>query len=177
MVRRILIKGGSGAGKTSLGLKLARSLDLPHVELDGLHHGPNWAAASAVELQARVLATLDDERGWVVDGNYDSKLGNLLLDRAELVIWLDLSLHTKLLRLIRRTGRRLLRQEELWNGNRDTLKGAFWGGESLFGWAVRTHFRHRRLWPQKFEGRNYVRLRTVRDVDAWLSGFCAQHGR
>jgi hypothetical protein len=84
MIRRILVKGGSGAGKSTLGLELARHLALPYVELDALHHGPNWAAASAAELQARVLAALDDDRGWVVDGNYDSKLGTLILDRAEL---------------------------------------------------------------------------------------------
>lgn len=111
MIRRILVKGASGAGKSTLGSQLAARLDLPWVELDSLHHGPNWSAASATELQARVLATLDDDRGWVVDGNYDSKLGPLLWDRAQLITGLDLPLTTKLLRLARRTAGRLLRNK------------------------------------------------------------------
>jgi|GEM_PF-2746343 len=75
MARRILVKGTSGAGKTTLGRTLAQHLGVPFVELDALHHGPNWTAASAAQLQARVRTQLNDEQGWVVDGNYDSKLG------------------------------------------------------------------------------------------------------
>jgi adenylate kinase family enzyme len=88
--RRIWIKGGSGSGKTTLAKELARRLDLEHVELDALHHDANCTAAPAQLLQERVRCALDDVRGWVVDGNYDSKLGTLVLDRAELIVWLDL---------------------------------------------------------------------------------------
>jgi adenylate kinase family enzyme len=77
MPHRILVKGSSGAGKTTLAAALAEHLGIPHIELDALHHGPNWAEATATELQARLLEVLDDERGWVVDGNYERKLGSL----------------------------------------------------------------------------------------------------
>lgn len=168
-MRRILIKGASGAGKSTLARAVARQLDVPFIELDALHHGPNWTAASAAELRERVLQLLDDPRGWVVDGNYDTKLGTTVLDRAELIVWLDLPLSTKLARLARRTARRWLLREELWNGNRETLKNAFWGADGLFPWTVQSHFRHRRLWPGKLEGRAFVRLRTAREVEVWLS--------
>jgi adenylate kinase family enzyme len=171
MARRILIKGGSGAGKSTLGLMLARHLDVPFVELDALHHGPGWTPASATALQASVRAAIDDERGWVADGNYDSKLGDLLLDRADLIIWLDLPLPVKMTRLVRRTARRRLRNEVLWNGNRETLKNALWGWESLFVWAVRSHVRHRRRWPQQLAGRPCIRLRSARAVREWLAEF------
>lgn len=174
MVRRVLVKGGSGAGKTTLGRALAGHLNVPCIELDALHHGPNWTAASAEELRARVLQLADDERGWVVDGNYDSKLGALLLDRAELVVWLDLPLTTKLWRLIKRSSSRWVSQEELWNGNRETLGGLFWGADSLFLWAIRSHYRQRRAWPQQFAGRRCVRLRTTEEVERWLAAFHAQ---
>lgn len=172
MGRRILVKGGSGSGKSTLSRTLARRLGIRYVELDALHHGPNWVAATAEQLQARLLGMLDDDRGWVVDGNYDSKLGALLLDRAELVVWLDFSLTTKLWRLIRRTAQRRLRNEELWNGNRETLVHVLWGRDALFAWMFRTHFRQRRVWPQKFSTRSVVRLRNAREVEHWLSGFC-----
>jgi adenylate kinase family enzyme len=165
----MLIIGGSGAGKSTLGRALAQRLAVPYVELDALHHGPNWQAATAPELIERVLNAINDAPGWVVDGNYMNKLGTLLLDRAELIVWLDLPLSTKLLRLLRRTALRWLRNEELWNGNRETFRDAFWGREALLPWAVRRHFHHRRELPEQLAGRPFVRLRTPREVDAWLS--------
>jgi hypothetical protein len=123
--RRILIKGCSGSGKSVLGRELAQLLGVPWVELDRLHHGPGWQAATAEELQHGVRTLLDDADGWVVDGNYDSKLGTLVLDRAELVIWLDLPLATKLKRLSLRSASNWLNDRELWNGNRESLKGWF----------------------------------------------------
>ncbi len=173
MGRRILVKGASGAGKTTLAAELGRRLDLPCFELDAFHHGPNWRAASATELQSKVLAVLDDSRGWIVDGNYDSKLGTIVADRAELIVWLDLPLPTKIWRLVGRSGWRLLRGEALWNGNRETLKGLFWGRDALFAWAIGTHFRQRQHWPSQLAGRPLARLCTPNEVERWLGEFCA----
>lgn len=166
--RRIAIKGGSGAGKSTLSRQLAASLALPHVELDALHHGPNWTAAPDAQFLALVTATLDDERGWIVDGNYDSKLGRSVIDRAELIVWLDLPLLTKLSRLAWRTSSRIARREVLWNGNRESLRSALWGAESLFVWAVSSHFRQQKVWPLELAGSRTVRLRSPRAVAAWV---------
>ncbi len=171
MARRILIKGGSGAGKSTLGLCLAQHLGVPFLELDSVHHGANWASASAAEMQARVRSALDDERGWVVDGNYENKLGTLILERAELILWLDLPLGLKLRRLSRRTAGRYVRQQVLWNGNRETVKDAFWGSDALFPWAVRSHFSHRRNWPRTLAPYPVIRLRSAQAVSAWLDIF------
>jgi adenylate kinase family enzyme len=170
-VRRVVVKGGSGAGKTTLARLLAERLGVEHVELDRLHHGPNWTSASAEQLQERVRAALNDEAGWVVDGNYDAKLGTLIWDRAELIVWLDLPLSTKLKRMTQRTFRRLITGEELWNGNRESLKQAFWGSDSLYAWALRMHPRYRKEWPPQFIGRNLVRLRTPAEVREWVEKF------
>jgi adenylate kinase family enzyme len=171
MARRVVIKGGSGAGKTTLARDLAHTLGVPCVELDALHHGPRWVPASAAELTARVQAALADPRGWVVDGNYDAKLQDLVLDRADLIVWLDLPLSTKLRRLLARSVRRWLSRQELWNGNRETLSGWFCGADSLFPYAVRSHFRQAREWPARFDGRHLVRLRTPQEVQAWRARF------
>ena len=70
MSRRISIIGSCCSGKTTLAARLAERLGVTHVELDALHHGPNWQEATADELRAKVEETLAELDGWVVDGNY-----------------------------------------------------------------------------------------------------------
>lgn len=170
--RRIVVKGASGGGKSTLARLLADRLALPYIELDALHHGPNWTPVP--EFRQIVAASLDDDRGWVVDGNYDSKLHGLVVDRADLIVWLDLPLRTHLSRLAQRTASRWIRREVLWNGNRESFRSAFWGSDSLFVWAVRTHFRHRRKWPSELDSRRTVRLRSESEVAAWLQTWLDQ---
>jgi adenylate kinase family enzyme len=170
MARRINVKGTSGSGKTTFAQELARRLGLPFVELDALHHGPNWAEPTDEEFRARVREAIEAAPdGWVIDGNYDRKLGELVLGPSEKIVWLDLPFALKLRRLLRRTIRRILDDVELWSGNKESWRGAFWGRDSLFWWMVNTHFRHRREWPARFAGDpRFVRLRSVREAREWL---------
>lgn len=173
-VRRLVVKGCSGAGKSTLARALADALDLPWIELDAHHWiGPGWRAATPDDLRTRIEALLTDDRGWIVDGNYDSKLGELVVARAELIVWLDLPLWLKLGRLLRRSVRRLWHREALWNGNRESFLDQFWGRESLFAWALRTHVLHRRSWPEKFAGARLVRLTSPAEVDRWFAEISA----
>jgi adenylate kinase family enzyme len=166
--RRIaVIASASGNGKTTLGREAARRLGVPFVELDAWVHGPGWVETPDADLRARVSGVLARE-GWVIDGQYRRKLGDMVLRAADEVVWLDLPLRIWLFRLLRRTGRRRLRREELWNGNRETLRTAFWGRDSLVGYALLMHFRRRREWPAGLGDVPVTRLRTPGDVEAWL---------
>jgi adenylate kinase family enzyme len=168
MPQRVAVRGGTGSGKSTVAREIARRLGLPYVELDALHHGPGWREATAEELRASVEEALDDTRGWVVDGNYDSKLGTLILDRAELIVWLDLPVRVKFPRLVRRTLRRARTGEELWNGNRETWRGTLLSRDSILLWFFRTHWKNRREWPARFAGRPLVRLRSSAAAEEWL---------
>ena len=169
-MRRVNVKGTSGSGKTTFARELARRLEVPYVELDALHHDANWTEAGAEELQARVRAAMDAAPdGWVIDGNYESKLGTLVMGAADTIVWLDLPLRLKLRRLWRRTTDRIRNDVELWNGNRETWWNAVWGPQSLFGWMVRTHVSQRREWPRRYAGDpRFVRLRSDAEARAWL---------
>jgi adenylate kinase family enzyme len=162
---RINIRGTSGSGKSTFAAKLAARLGVTHIELDGLHHGPNWAEPTREEFCARVQTAMDAAPdGWVIDGNYDSKLGALVTGAADEVVWLDPPLLTVMRRIIGRTVYRVRGNVELWNGNRESWVTALWGRDSLIWWTWRAFFRHRREWP----GRGYVRLRSDRAAQEWL---------
>jgi adenylate kinase family enzyme len=171
-MRRVSIAGISGSGKTTLARALAARLDVPHIELDALHHDANWTEASAELLRERVEAALAAAPdGWVADGNYESKLGDLVLSQADVLVWLDLPLPLALSRIARRTAGRLIRRTELWNGNRETLRNAVFARDNLFSWAIASHARKRRELPsveRRHPQLRLVRLRSPREVAQFL---------
>jgi adenylate kinase family enzyme len=165
---RIAVVGGSGSGKTTVARRLAELKDVPYVELDALHWGPNWSACPAEEFRARVEVAIAGD-AWVVDGNYTGKLGYLVLDRAELVVWLDLPLRDTLPRLWRRSRRRMRDGTELWAGNRETWRDLVFSGDSLFLYTLRTHHGRRRRYEQRLARYDFVRLRSASETDDWLA--------
>jgi hypothetical protein len=89
------------------------------------------------------------------------------------VIWLEPPLTLTLWRLLRRTAARIVRRDELWGGNRETLRGAFVGRESLFVWTLRSRRSHRRTLPERYARHPQVtvlHLRSQRAVDELLAG-------
>lgn len=163
-----VIASASGNGKTTVGRELARRLRVRFVELDALVHGPGWRETPDAELIALLEPVLAGD-GWVIDGTYRNKLGDLVLRSAEEVVWLDLPVRVWLPRLVRRTVRRIRGAEPLWNGNRESLATAIGGAESLIVWALRSHVRRRREWPEALAGLPVVRLRTQGEVDRYIS--------
>lgn len=170
MRRVAIVASASGSGKTTLGRELARRLDVPFHELDALNHGPGWTEATAEELRERVEPLLA-EPAWVIDGSYRSKLGELVLDHADVVVWLDLPRRVWLPRLLRRTARRIVRREELWSGNRETLGNFLVGPGALLPFALRTYGPRRRLYQAQLGRFETVRLRSQGEVDAWLESY------
>jgi adenylate kinase family enzyme len=163
-----VIASASGNGKTTFGRELARRLDVEFVEVDALVHGPNWVETPDAELRALLEPVLAAD-GWVIDGAYQEKLGDLVLESADVIVWLDLPIRVWLPRLIRRSWRRIRGREQIWNDNRETLRTAVWGRESLIVWALRSHFRRRREWPRVYAHLHVVRLRTPAAAERFLA--------
>jgi adenylate kinase family enzyme len=170
-MQRISVVGTSGSGKTTLARQLAQRLGYAHIELDALHWEPGWQEAPLDLFRARVAEAVSQAQ-WVTDGNY-SKVRDIVWGRADTVVWLDYPLPLILWRLWWRTLRRALTYEELWNGNRQTVKRAFFSRDSILLWAITTYGRRRREYPDLFARPEYahlqtVRLRSPRQTRRWL---------
>jgi hypothetical protein len=109
----------------------------------------------------------------VIDGNYHGRIGDLVLSRADTLVWLDLPLHLCVRRMTRRTLQRIRAKEELWeSGNRERIWTGFLMRNSLLHWTIKSYFRHRREWPQRFAALpdlELVHLRSPREVSRWLA--------
>ena len=175
--QRLWVCGLSGSGKTTVAARLARILDVPHVELDALHwrHQPDWGMPSDEEFLPDVEhATASD--AWVVEGNY-SRSRDIYWPRVQLMVWLDLPLRTATWRVFRRTLQRVRRNDRLlWGMQRETVGNALLCRDSLVLWNLKVHRRRERQYSQlvreaEARGTPVVRLRSQRAVDAWLREF------
>jgi len=169
--RRIAVVGTTGSGKTTMARRLAQRLGCPHVELDALHWEPDWTPAPLELFRQRTAQGLSGET-WTVDGNY-SKVRDIVLDRADTLVWLDYPLLVILWRLLRRTTRRVVTREELWNSNRENWRNQL-SRDSLFLFALRTYRRRRRTYSATLVNPAYahlifVHLRSPRAAEEWLA--------
>lgn len=166
-MRRVLIIGSGGAGKTTLAKAVAERTGLPLVHLDKLFWRAGWVPAPNDEWD-RVIAELSGRDRWIQDGNYGRTLPTRLA-AADTVIFLDVPALVCLWRVFKRQLRHIGRvRPELPEGCRERLTFEF----VAWIWTYRTRRRPeilRRL--AEYQGtKRVVVLRTARDVRAFLRG-------
>jgi len=171
MVHYVVI-GTSGSGKTTLARQIAERLEIPHIELDALHWEPGWVGATPEVMRERVEAAITAP-AWVLDGNY-SRVRDAIWLRATHLIWLDYSFPLVFWRIVSRTLRRTIRREELWNGNRESLR-LMLSKDSILLWVLKTYWRRRREYPELLTRPEYSHLtvhhfRTPDETEKWLNG-------
>ena len=100
MMRRVLVIGPCGAGKSTLSGELGARLNLPVFHLDKLHWDPGWVEGSKEELRAKLDAILVTDR-WLIDGNYGSTMAGRL-GHADTVVYLDFPIWLCVWRVLKR---------------------------------------------------------------------------
>ncbi|HZP57183.1 MAG TPA: adenylate kinase [Dehalococcoidia bacterium] len=159
--QRIAVVGTTGSGKTTLAAALAQGIGAPHIELDALFWGPGWQPVEPEHFRRAVAAATGGER-WVTCGNYRTLVAEFVWRRADTLVWLDYPLPLVIARLFRRSVTRAAAGVELWQGNRESWRGQFLSRDSLFVWALKTHGKHRREYPEMLARPEYAHLRVHR---------------
>ena len=172
---RIVVVGTTSSGKSTLASRLAEKIQAEVIDLDSLHWEPNWVEAPDEIFRERVETALK-ANAWVVAGNYHV-VRNTIWPKAQAIIWLDYPFHIVFWRLLTRTIRRAVTQEELWNGNRETFWAhlKLWSEDSLFNWLFKTYWRRKRETPALLNLPEHKHLKLIhfkhpREAEEWLSG-------
>src|SRR5690606_988510 len=79
---------------------------------------------------------------WIVDGNYKSRIHDLVWTKADTVVWLDSPLLTILGRLFLPSIRRSWRRELLWGSYREAFRNNIFQRNPLLAWIL-TSYRNR----------------------------------
>ena len=100
-MRRVLVIGSGGAGKSRLAVALGVHLGLPVIHLDAEFWRPGWVETPAPEWRDRVAALVQRD-AWIMDGNYGGTIPQRLA-ACDTVIFLDLPRFVCVWHIIRRT--------------------------------------------------------------------------
>ena len=90
-----------------------------------------------------------------------------------MLVWLDYPIRVVMWRLFWRTMRRGVLRQELWHGNRERIWWHFFSRQSIFLWALRTHWQRRRTMTAALGHLEYihldlVHLRSPKAARQWL---------
>ena len=144
---KIAIVGCSGSGKTTLANELSLQLGLPKIELDQYFHQPNWTHPNSQEFKETVELLIQShiESGWIIDGNYQRRLDDLVPCSADLIIWFNLERRIVMYRILKRSIGRSIFRKVLWNGNRESFKNLLKRDpyENIVLWSWTQHSRYR----------------------------------
>ncbi len=99
-MKRIMIIGCPGSGKSTLSKQLAMKLKLPLVHLDQIYWKSNWQPISNETFDELLLHEVRKDE-WIIDGNY-SRTISMRLEACDTIIYLDYHRMTCLFGVIKR---------------------------------------------------------------------------
>lgn len=99
-MKRVLVIGSGGAGKSTFARRLGGRLGLPVVHLDAYFWRPGWVETPREEWR-RTVEGLCAREAWVMDGNFSGTLAERLA-ACDTVVFLDMPRAVCLWRVLKR---------------------------------------------------------------------------
>jgi len=173
-MRRILVYGVTGSGKTTLARRIGTRLGLPYHAIDDLAWEPGWVQVSD-KIQTDRVREICARDAWVIDSAY-AKWAEIPLARVDLIVGLDLPRWRSMGRLIRRTLINVVTKRPLCNGNHETWRTSFFSRDSILVWHTQSFPRKRRRmrhWHASPDFPETILLHTPAEVRRWLASLPA----
>jgi adenylate kinase family enzyme len=171
-MRKILVAGSTGAGKTTMARAIAERLAIPYYEMDAIAFaGPGWQENQNLVTD---VSRISSDPSWIFDSFGYPQIRDLLWSRADTIVWLDYSRPVVMRRVLRRSVVRTLFRRRIFGGNRETAASWFSASHPAW-WAWAQHASRRadisaRCADPGFAPLDVIRLTTPRAAAGWLAG-------
>jgi adenylate kinase family enzyme len=117
-IKKVLIIGSPGSGKSTFAIKLSEITNLPLYHLDYFRHDKNSTYKNNPVQWTRFLNKICSNDSWIIDGNYTNSL-ELRIKRADTIIFFDypkrISLHRVFKRRVNFIYKKRSDMPDLWN--------------------------------------------------------------
>lgn len=99
-MKKVLVIGSGGAGKSTFATSLGRVLDIEVIHLDAFYWKPGWIETPKPEWREKVAALVKRDT-WIIDGNYSGTF-DIRFAACDTVIFLDVARRVCLWRVLKR---------------------------------------------------------------------------
>lgn len=165
-MKRILVIGSGGAGKSTVATKLGQLLDIEVLHLDKFFWRRGWVETPRDEW-LQTVTELVDRDSWIIDGNYSGTL-DVRMQRCDTIVFLDLPRLLCVWRIVKRKLRyRRGGRPDIAEGCDEKLDPEFvsW----VWNYPRRSRPRVVKLIREHSDGKRVVWLRSKADVRRFLS--------
>lgn len=168
-MRKILVIGSGGAGKSTFARRLGQLLDIEVIHLDALYWHAGWIETPKPEWAKRV-AELVQRDAWIMDGNYSGTF-DIRLKACDAVIFLDMPRLLCLWRVLKRSViYRKRSRPDMGAGcpeklDSDFIKFLLW----IWNYPKRTRPKILAWMRENAESKKAVRLRSPAETERYLA--------
>ena len=160
-MKKILIIGSSGAGKSTFSKRLSKKLKINTIHLDHLFWLPDWKERPRDQFDKLLDKELAKDL-WIIDGNYHRTLP-VRLSHADTVIHLDFNRWLCLYRAIKRWF--LKKEKQAPDCSHKFSLGFFWFILYQYPKAYKIESKH---YKQQFPNIKWIDLKTPKQAEAFL---------
>jgi adenylate kinase family enzyme len=164
-MKKVLIIGPGGAGKSTFANQLGQLLNIEVLHLDRFYWRPGWVEPSKAEWLETVEELLKRD-AWIMDGNYSGSLA-IRFKECDTVIFLDMPRTLCLRRVLKRAVMyRNKSRPDMTEGCRErlTLEFILW----VWNYRRRTRPKILRMFESNPEGKRIITLRSPADMERFL---------
>ncbi|MCI0661180.1 MAG: DNA topology modulation protein [Acidobacteria bacterium] len=165
-MRKILVIGSGGAGKSTFSIRLSKILNIEVIHLDALYWKPGWVEPPKEEWKKTVEMLIVRDT-WIMDGNYSGTL-DLRIVACDTLIFLDISRWVCVWRVIKRLMRhRNRRRPDMAEGchERFDLRFVLW----VWNYGKRSRPKIIKLMDENAEGKKIIFLRSNEEVERFMA--------
>ena len=170
-MRRVVVTGNAGGGKTTLSKQLSAATGLPLIFLDQVLWKPGWQALSPPEF-GRADQELIEQQEWIIEGmGYDETLESRF-DRADTIIFLDFPLLRHYWWAAKRQVKCLFQEREDWVEGCPMLPKTIYISRIIRAIHIETRPLLLRLVEKSRGTKNVFHIRSKPELETFVKAYC-----